>query len=886
MANLAYDPNKEETPDTSTNILNPQAPTLTAAGETQTQDVSSSGGSGYVSNGNPYGKYGTPQSTAQAQPTASQSVKKSNSSAPSSGTHTNVQSYIQKNQQGSQNLGQAVAGKVQSTADIAKQNLTGTQQSFRQGVDAGSLENWQGAVDEAKGAFNEAATQKAPERQYHENAATMYNPQAREDGTYSAEDQALIKSNQARVVFGDGTTRDYTTQAEAQAAINDWNRLNPGYYTYSEQPQLSVGDQRLADILNAKYQGPTDLYQAQGYGDTYNQFQKAQNLQDLAQSTGFKGTLLKETFENPSTTYSLGNQLLDDLLLGQGQAAETLRNTAQNLGSSPSGRIGDDLTQAVKDARQEALLRSGEIDDVRKGARSALDEVALGRENEIENRLSSVIADWDKYPQYFKDVLTQELQRHEGAKKQVDTYKNLSSNISSLQKQVNNLTKLTAKAPTSLATEYQNLLQKQNFATLSNRNPQLTAQEQARLQELSVLARQNGRGVNALKILDQLYQQEYKNNLATLSKLQQTLTKQQSQLDSIRNQYGDLTKFNPDNMNLNLSQLEAEMLGIKGGEGLYNILKNGGIDNLIKTAQSNREQLISQDEQSQLARLQSIAELANDYGSVDSGINFRNDYVNRDLAGTQSALDALDLNNFRDVMQAAEKNFQNKAKSTTLTGTGTKKSTSGGALGKKSSKKTVNLSQNLGKLISSADGWRNMYSDEGVNQDNINKILGLSDSLAQFENSYDDRSGTTGAFSPSELAQAYTGTSNDDTLGQIIGAGTSYGNTLDIGNFLGAVGGVTKDIGNLLGADLLSKSGVGLDKLGSAVSSSLFGNSNVSAKAMEGATEYALADLTSKINKELKEQGYGNQLNVTQNNERDLELLRLLGLMDKTNRVY
>ena len=156
-----------------------------------------------------------------------------------------------------------------------------------------------------------------------------------------------------------------------------------------------------------------------------------------------------------------------------------------------------------------------------------------------------------------------------------------------------------------------------------------------------------------------------------------TFDRLNTQLNDI-SQYEKYSNYDPSSFNLGLSQLEAEALGVKGGEGLYNLLKDdiegtsgtNTIDNLLKTAQADKNQLVSRNEQSQLARLQSLAQLANDYGSANSGINFRNEYTNADLAGKQNATSALDMENFKNLVQGAEKNFRADAKASNITGQG------------------------------------------------------------------------------------------------------------------------------------------------------------------------------------------------------------------------
>jgi hypothetical protein len=65
----------------------------------------------------------------------------------------------------------------------------------------------------------------------------------------------------------------------------------------------------------------------------------------------------------------------------------------------------------------------------------------------------------------------------------------------------------------------------------------------------------------------------------------------------------------------------------------------------------------------------------------------------------------------------------------------------------------------------------------------------------------------------------------------------------------------------------------------------MFGSSGSAAKkAASNAQAAAIADLQNKITATLNKQGYGNQFVKQNNTQRDAELLKLLGLLDTTNR--
>lgn len=837
MATLAYDPNQPQN-STGTNVL--------AEGNNSAENS-------YVSNGNPYGQYATPSiSSTSSQPqqqTQQNASRKSNTGA-SSGQHTNVQTYVDKNKQSSQQLGQAVENKLQNTADLVRQNTQNVNQKFQQNVNQGSLENWETAVDRSKQAFQQASQSQAPQQNYVSNEAKIYNPTANQqpdksgiqltgndnaitmNQTYSPEDQALIDSNMARVIFGDGTSKDFATQSEAQTAINDWNKQNPGYYNYGDQEQLSLSDKELSDILNAQYQGPRDLYQTQGYNDLFNQVNEAQALQDLASGSGYKGELLRQTFSNPNTQYTQGQKLLDDMLLGQGSVNESLKQKAGSLGQSPTGQLSDDFSKTVKDARSLASERTKAMEDVRTGSRSVLDETAQAREAEINNRLNDVLANWEKYPDYFREKFTQSADSAKQTTAATNQYNDAKKNVDSITAELNKW-KERAKDTMRWGTE----------------KPQ---KEIANLQ----------------------------NQLASANK---ALSNSQQQLQS-------LSQPNISEGSLGLSQLEAEMLGIQGGEGIYDLLSKGGIDSLIRTGQSDINKLISRDEQNQLSRLQSIAELADDYGSVDSGINFLNKFTNQDLAGTQTALDALDLDYLRDQLQGRESQFRSDADSSNITGYGRGKATSGGALGTKKKTAEKYLTQNLGDLLESSGGYRNMYSDEGVNQDTVNQILGL----AKGTNTGEFGTGSNYGLSSGSIGNV--GGGSTDAWNPLTGSYLAYGDVA--GRNLERLGeGYTNLVqdafGNNVVSDILGGTqgkivgeiGRGLSNVASGVNSALFGSSEgLKEKAQAKANAAAVSDLKNKINQSLNNQGYSNQFNVINNQQRDLELLQLLGLLDTTNR--
>lgn len=935
MAYIAQDPNKQDG-NNSTNVLGNSSAGTTLT--SQNQGEAGSSAPTYVSNGNPYGKYGSPSST-QTSSAPSQSMRKTSQGA-SSGTHTNVQEYINKNQTSSQNLGQATAGQLKNTSDIAKQNLQSVENKFQQGMNAGSLENYQGAVGEAQKAFNEASQGSAAQREYKSNEASMYSPTKNTEGGYSQSDQDLIKSNKARVMYGDGSYKDFDTQAEATSAINSYNAQNPGYYTYGEESPLSVSNNRLSDILNASYKGPTELSEISGYGKAYNSFQDANQLQNQVLKGGDNTQLLEKTFATPNTQYTYGSKLLDQLLLGQGKANEILKDTAKGLGSTSSGKLSDEFSSRAKGARTQAAERTQEMQNVKNQAREALMNTANTRSKEVNDRINSVIENWESYPQYFRDRFQKELdsfgvkvdlnkefknieskygtlEQAQQSQKSIqdqlsgvqgfnygDMYKlqqqldpqlanliltnfNQGGNNGKLQASINSLAQSTGSQ--DLVNKYTSMLNQ--FGTLRdatlNQNAYnnygqagastvftdpveyikslTTAQRQA----LGIGSRDIRRAIdegsiNNLRVSGDIIGSMIANNNAIASKYTSGLSNQIgtigadiSKMNELANQ-GAGTNFDPNAFNLGLSQLEAEALGIKGGEGLYNLLKDKGIDSLIKTNNADRNQLVSQDEQSQLARLQSIAQLAKDYGVTGSGVNFANQYGDRDVAGNQNALSALDMDNFQRMLQGAERTFRNDAASSNISGSGYGTGSSGGLFGTKRAQAWKTLNQNFGDLINQGGGYRNIYSDEGMNKELLKQA--------------------------SQAAQGKEGFNLGNVDGGIVGGVQDTANYAKdmLSGLLGGKSNLATNVGtnyamfsNPVTAPLAIANIVG----------DFVGGSSAKAQAVADRAAYAnaLDKLRNNITNKINTSGLKNQFTVNQNTNQDLELFKLLGMLDTTN---
>lgn len=895
MASVNYDSNTQEATDT-TNVLAPASsgqPASTTPAQTSTSaPVSTTSSPTYVSNGNPYGSYAQPSGSQPAPSAGTQSARKSDTGA-SSGQFTNVQSYIDKNKQSSQNLGTAVAGKLQNTTDIAKQNLQSVENKFGQGMEAGSLENRGQAVSDVKTAATEAAGQSAANKTWNERGASMYAPTKTAEGAYSAEDQALVDKNLARVLYGDGSTKDFATQAEAANAMESYNKANPGYFTYGNEQDLSVSEDRLKNILNAEYKGPNELSEISGYGNAYNKFQDVAALQNQALKGGSNTELLNRTFAEQGD-YTAGSKLLDDLLLGQGAANQTLRTTAEKLGSTPTGKIGDEFSARAKEARGQAVTRTGEINQVKEEARQALTDTSLNRNKEVNDRITGVIENWDKYPQYFRERFQDQLTKHNEASTKNKEYQAVASKyqggeagakarIAAIQQTTPNIQNFDIDAAFQKASQLANYddaverattlndpmerLRWQRVADTYAKNNNI---EQLRSELVNDQVTAQGLGLEG-NLLD-LYKTANQGSTGIGGARNQAAKQIQilrDQTNRVKNEYnainadlpvmGALTQYkdyDPNSLNLELSQLESEALGIQGGEGLYNLLKDRGVEGLLKTAAYDKNKLVSEDEQSQLARLQSIAQLASDYGVKGSGLDFRNQFSERDLAGQQNATSALDTENFKNLMQGAERDFRTNAAASNIVGSGYGTGSSGGAFGTKRAQSWKSVSQNFEDLINKAGGYRNIYSDEGVDKDLLKQIASQAQGNTSFQ---------LGNVDPGVV-----------------------GGTMD------AIGAPADYLSSMLGNSGTAKTATNLAMLTNPVTApialanmlgSFVGGSSAEA---QGRADYAaglnaVENLKGNIQSKINTTGLKNQLSVGQNTNQDLELFKLLGLLDTTN---
>lgn len=163
-----------------------------------------------------------------------------------------------------------------------------------------------------------------------------------------------------------------------------------------------------------------------------------------------------------------------------------------------------------------------------------------------------------------------------------------------------------------------------------------------------------------------------------------------TRLTNVEEDWGDVAQhfvdnlYNPEGGSVNLTQQEADILGLKGsGLGLYNaITDQEQLKDLFQASESERQRLLEVDEFDKLSRLSALSNLAkrgigrdisSELASKVKGTGLDLSAINRDLAGTQTMADAVDKENFKNKMIALEQGFRDMAaEDVTASGVGKK----------------------------------------------------------------------------------------------------------------------------------------------------------------------------------------------------------------------
>lgn len=345
--------------------------------------------------------------------------------------------------------------------------------------------------------------------------------------------------------------------------------------------------------------------------------------------------------------------------------------------------------------------------------------------------------------------------------------------------------------------------------------------------------------------------------------------------------------FSDANGKPDLSALEASMLGIQQGEGIYGLTA----DELFASEEGQEgyvspevARLISEQESSNLQRLRALSNLAR---TEEDLYTIKDDYSKFDKAGTQSALDALNTDHIRNKLAEAEQNFRDFAgENVRGTGSGWKSYWSGPLYDRKwkTEEVTKNADSTLRKQLEQA-GY-DFNSD--INTENLAQEDILSN-IAKYMNVSDPKNMLDGVMPFGENEMEFAQNLGDFTSLQDPSA------ALDILNM---------DYNDLIGTDIASGfldsflgdnnmfSGA-IDQVGSWVNDAgnfILGDPNAKEAARDHATrkaiENAQKDLAEKLKNKYDVSKFENRVSVSdteQTRQRWADLMKLMQNMDRTN---
>lgn len=653
-----------------------------------------------------------------------------------------------------------------------------------------------------------------------------------------------------------------------------------------QAPQYLSEDQRnrFAEVINARYQGPQSLRDAGLYDPAFQRVQSAQDRLNQVQTAGGRESMLRDTF-GQNRAYSQGQNKLDSVLLNADQGA------VQGLLSKRDqiGNLQNKLSTAQNEAQNLSNQRTQEIANIQEQARTGFTSAQTAEKEATDARLSQVVDNWDQLPNYYKDLIRNRVADNEKMiEVQVRGVQGVNSDLqeqyNQANSQINSIAAQRAKIEEELR-HNQNKINRYN----GKGGPDMTYDARQSVARLTPMLEQ-------LKTQEQQVRSQFS---PVIDQYNQAQSSYDSQIANIRGQNKNL---------VNLSSEEAALLGVGAGAGLYNLGEEA-----IRTAQAEKDRLVSRDE---VARQQALSQLAG--LDQQSRLNTNVNYGNLDRAGTQTAMDALDVAATQQALREAEQNFKTSAEGANLTGVGAKKVSRGNAFGKKTNWYNASVGGNVADMLRQGGYDVSQMNDTGIG----NSLLQNKDMLANYLNATNTNrsvdkgtggqtieAGTKGAAAGASIGSfgGPVGTGIGAAVGAAIG-GAVGSNSIDMNQVyidmygqLGELGvpGMTaladgmQDGRNLLGqgfdktyGKLLQ--GVGLGSVGSGISGAIKG---IDTKAMKAygdsiAKDIALQDLQNKYASYLQGQGFENRVNVQDNEAtraRTEGLRQILANMDKTN---
>lgn len=256
----------------------------------------------------------------------------------SSGSFTNLNSYLNANQGADKAMGQAVTNTGVGRANKADETGTAFQGTASTAIQAGTVSDTSGVTDQIKAAAQGPAPNQA------DTNTKVFTPTG--------------ETKKARTSF----------QVPAEPApVKDVQR-SAAPTQPAKSPLEGLDQEAFNDLYNATYKGPTQdtLVDVTGYGDTANAYKGVSDFANMAggvnSDVSSRGAVLDETYNRPGQRYQRGERTLDSFLLGAGEGGVAeINNLANTYGNYDNnfqnilGVLGGQATDATKatDATRE-----------------------------------------------------------------------------------------------------------------------------------------------------------------------------------------------------------------------------------------------------------------------------------------------------------------------------------------------------------------------------------------------------------------------------------------------------------------------------------------------------------------------------------------------------
>lgn len=308
-----------------------------------------------------------------------------NPKAASSGMGGGFQSYQKANQGTATNrLNTAAQSNVANQGAAAQRGISQATSQFGKKVDAGSLANRQQALQDVSNTINNARTMVAAPKPVAAPAAAPAAP---------APAQTTSSATLNKSVGG-------TFAANSQPQVSGGNISPTATPAPAAVPFDIAGADRFKEVINAKYQGPESLRQSGLYQDAAGKVGTAQTTLNQTKTAAGREDMLKDMYSKRGE-YNRGLNKLDSAILNSSQSGvKNLQDTAQ-----AQGNLGQQLDKAQLASGNLAQNRTNEIRDIRDQAKNTFTEGQKAERAATDARLSQVVQDWDKLPEYFRDII-------------------------------------------------------------------------------------------------------------------------------------------------------------------------------------------------------------------------------------------------------------------------------------------------------------------------------------------------------------------------------------------------------------------------------------------------------------------------------------------------